>query len=245
MDVVVAGAELQNLNKCSANARKRRGSSSIAGAIFIEAIMLATYGSGPGTKLGPYEIIAPLGAGGMGEVYRARDGRLTREVAIKVLSPAFSTDADRLHRFGSEARAAGLLNHANILSIYDIGVVDSSPFVVSELLEGATLREKLRDGGLSPRKAAEFAIQISRGLGAAHGKGIVHRDLKPVLERVATADWLPNGQDMLVGPRSRRTSAGGVSRWQSDLRQHGLDLFSARISRRHHGRSGCSSSVLE
>src|SRR3989442_4431635 len=96
-----------------------------------------------GTKLGPYEIIAPLGAGGMGEVYRARDTRLGRDVAVKVLPSTFSADADRLHRFEQEACAAGALNHPNILSIYDVGTHDGSPYVVSELLEGETLRQRI------------------------------------------------------------------------------------------------------
>ena len=96
-----------------------------------------------GTKLGPYEVLAPLGAGGMGEVYRARDSRLGREVAIKVISGAFSTDAERLHRFEQEARAAAALNHPNILAVHDIGTHDGVPFIVSELLEGETLRERL------------------------------------------------------------------------------------------------------
>src|SRR6266849_7323130 len=132
-----------------------------------------------GTKLGPYEITSPLGAGGMGEVYRARDNRLGREVAIKVLPPSVSQNADRLLRFEQEARAAGLLNHPNILSIYDIGTIAGVPYMVSELLEGRTLRESLRAMPLSLHKAIEFGIQIAHGLGAAHEKGIVHRDLKP------------------------------------------------------------------
>ena len=132
-----------------------------------------------GTRLGPYEILAPLGAGGMGEVYRARDTRLGREVAVKVLPPAFSADPDRLHRFEQEARAASALNHPNILAIYDVGTHGEAPFVVSELLEGETLRERLAGSGLSARKAVDCGIQIAEGLAAAHEKGIVHRDLKP------------------------------------------------------------------
>jgi eukaryotic-like serine/threonine-protein kinase len=132
-----------------------------------------------GSRLGPYEIVAPLGAGGMGEVYRARDPRLGREVAVKVLPASFSKDADRLRRFEHEARAAGVLNHPNITAVYDIGSVEGSPYVVSELLEGETLRSRLAGGALSTRKALDYAIQIARGLAAAHEKGIVHRDLKP------------------------------------------------------------------
>lgn len=132
-----------------------------------------------GTKLGPYEIVAPIGAGGMGEVYRARDARLHREVAIKILPISFSADSDRLQRFAQEARAAAALNHPNILSIYDIGDDHGAPYVVSELLEGETLRDHLRSGSLSARKAIDYARQIASGLAAAHEKGIVHRDLKP------------------------------------------------------------------
>jgi Tol biopolymer transport system component len=132
-----------------------------------------------GARLGPYEILAPLGAGGMGEVYRARDPRLAREVAIKILPASFSADPDRLKRFEQEARAAGVLNHPNITAVYDIGTHDGEPYVVSELLEGETLRARLAGGALPPRRAIEYAIQIALGLAAAHEKGIVHRDLKP------------------------------------------------------------------
>jgi serine/threonine protein kinase len=132
-----------------------------------------------GSRLGPYEIVSPLGAGGMGEVYRAKDPRLGREVAVKVLPVSFSKDPDRLRRFEHEARAAGVLNHPNITAVYDIGSHDGAPYVVSELLEGETLRARLAAGPLSARKALDYAIQIARGLAAAHEKGIVHRDLKP------------------------------------------------------------------
>src|SRR5499427_4494401 len=132
-----------------------------------------------GNRLGPYEILAPLGAGGMGEVYRARDPRLGRDVAIKVLPASFSKDADRLKRFEQEARAAGVLNHPNVTIVYDIGTHDAAPYVVQELLEGETLRAELAGGRLSLRKAIDYAIQIAQGLAAAHEKGIIHRDLKP------------------------------------------------------------------
>src|SRR5271168_1027454 len=133
----------------------------------------------PGAKLGPYEVIALLGAGGMGEVYRARDSRLKREVAIKVLPQALSLDADRLRRFEQEALATAALNHPNILAVFDIGTSDGSPYVVSELLEGETLRERLRSGPIAVRKTLDYALQIAHGLAAAHEKGIIHRDLKP------------------------------------------------------------------
>ena len=132
-----------------------------------------------GSRLGPYEVLSPLGAGGMGEVYRAKDPRLGRDVAIKVLPASFSTDADRLRRFEQEARAAGLLNHPNITAVYDIGTHDGAPYVVSELLEGENLRAALAGGRPSMRRAVDWATQIAQGLAAAHDKGIIHRDLKP------------------------------------------------------------------
>ncbi|HTW32169.1 MAG TPA: protein kinase, partial [Candidatus Sulfotelmatobacter sp.] len=132
-----------------------------------------------GTQLGPYEILSLLGAGGMGEVYRARDSRLKREVAIKVLPRALSADAERLRRFEQEALATAALNHPNILAVFDIGTNEGAPYVVSELLEGETLRERLRSGAIPVRKTLDYAMQMARGLAAAHEKGIVHRDLKP------------------------------------------------------------------
>src|SRR5215831_5173899 len=132
-----------------------------------------------GSRLGPYEILSPLGAGGMGEVYRARDTRLGREVAIKVLPASLSADPDRLRRFEQEARAAGLLNHPSITQVYDLGTHEGAPYVVHELLEGETLRAVLATGPLPPRRAVDYAIPMAQGLAAAHEKGIVHRDLKP------------------------------------------------------------------
>jgi serine/threonine protein kinase len=132
-----------------------------------------------GSKLGPYEIQSPLGAGGMGEVYRAKDTRLGRDVALKVLPESFTRDVDRLRRFEQEARAVAALSHPNILAIHDIGEQHGSPFLVSELLEGETLRQALDRGPLSQRKTIEYGVQIAHGLAAAHEKGIVHRDLKP------------------------------------------------------------------
>src|SRR5947207_793484 len=133
----------------------------------------------PGTRFGPYEIVSPLGAGGMGVVYRARDTRLGRDVAIKVLQAEYANDAERLRRFEQEARATSTLNHPNILSVFDVGTWEGSPYIVSELLEGVTLREHLRAGKLPDKKGLDFASQVARGLAAAHQKGIVHRDLKP------------------------------------------------------------------
>jgi Tol biopolymer transport system component len=132
-----------------------------------------------GTKLGPYEILAPLGAGGMGEVYRAKDTRLGRDVALKILPEFFARDADRLRRFEQEARAVAALNHPNILAVFDIGQHNGSPFLVSELLEGETLRARLDRGALPQRKTIEYGVQVAHGLAAAHEKGIIHRDLKP------------------------------------------------------------------
>src|SRR3954471_21948784 len=132
-----------------------------------------------GTRLGPYEILAPIGAGGMGEVYRARDERLKRDVAVKVLPASFSHEDDRLRRFEHEAQAAGALNHPNIIAVYDLGSQDGAPYIVTELLEGETLRVRLSGGALPVRKAIDYAVQIAKGLAAAHEKGIIHRDLKP------------------------------------------------------------------
>jgi serine/threonine protein kinase len=148
--------------------------------------------------LGPYRIVALLGAGGMSEVYRAHDPRLGRDVAIKVLPPELATDPDRLRRFEREARAVAALNHPNILAVFDVGVAAGPApareagslvppgeppatvsYIVSELLEGETLRERLKNGGLGVRKAVETAVQIAQGLAAAHERGIIHRDLKP------------------------------------------------------------------
>ena len=133
----------------------------------------------PGQGIGAYKILALLGRGGMGVVYRARDERLRREVAIKVLPASFAHDADRLRRFEQEAHATSALNHPNILTIYDIGAHEGAPFIVTELLEGEELRAQLEQGALLARRALECAQQIATGLAAAHEKGIVHRDLKP------------------------------------------------------------------
>ncbi len=133
----------------------------------------------PGTKIDSYEILDPLGAGGMGEVYRARDPILKREVAIKVLPAYVSQDPDRLRRFEQEAQAAAALNHPNILAVHRFGTFEGAPYMVSELLEGGTLGRQLSHGPLPVRKAIDYGVQIASGLAAAHEKGIVHRDLKP------------------------------------------------------------------
>src|SRR5215813_5156117 len=133
----------------------------------------------PGTKLGEYEVVGLLGSGGMGEVYRARDTRLARDVAIKVLPSFYSNDPDRLRRFEQEARAAAALNHPNILAVHQLGSYNGAPYLVEELLEGETLRGQLQRGRLTVRKAIDYGVQIVRGLAAAHERGITHRDLKP------------------------------------------------------------------
>src|SRR5499427_10345587 len=132
-----------------------------------------------GSRLGPYEILAPLGAGGMGEVYRARDTRLSREVAIKVLPAELAADAGRLSRFEKEAKSASALNHPNIVTIYDIGSEGGVSYIAMERVEGVTLRELLVGGALPMRKLFQIAPQIADGLSKAHDAGIVHRDLKP------------------------------------------------------------------
>jgi len=157
-----------------------------------------------GAKLGPYEILAPLGAGGMGEVYRARDGRLGRDVAVKVLPEKFTTDPEAVARFEREAFAVAALSHPNILSIFDFGQEGAVSFVVTELLEGETLREKLAAGPLPARKAADYAAQIARGLSAAHSRGVIHRDLKPE-NLFVTKDGFVKILDFGL---ARRTAAG-------------------------------------
>ena len=132
-----------------------------------------------GTRVGPYEIVGWLGSGGMGDVYRARDPRLGRDVAIKLINDRLASDRDRLRRFQQEARAAGQLNHPGIVAVYDVGTYQDTPYIVSELLEGETLRHRLRGGPIGPRRAIDLARQIALGLAAAHAKGIVHRDVKP------------------------------------------------------------------
>src|ERR1700735_1544344 len=161
-----------------------------------------------GQRLGSYEILSAIGAGGMGEVYRAHDTRLGRDVAIKVLPAHFSSDPDRLRRFEQEARAAAALNHPNILAVHQLGTYEGMPYLVSALLHGETLREALRRGALPLRKATDYAMQIANGLAAAHEKGIVHRDLKPenlFITRDGRIKILDFGLAKLTG----QTSTGG------------------------------------
>jgi Tol biopolymer transport system component len=166
-----------------------------------------------GSQIGPYTITSPLGAGGMGEVYRARDTRLGRDVALKVLPASSSTDPDRLQRFEQEARATAALNHPNILALYDIGRSEGGPFIVTELLEGQTLRDSLERGAMPVRKALEYAVQIARGLAAAHERGIVHRDLKPdnvFVTSTGHVKILDFGLAKLVGPEPALADAADL-----------------------------------
>jgi serine/threonine protein kinase len=158
-----------------------------------------------GTRLGPYEIVAPIGVGGMGEVYRARDTRLGRDVAIKVLPAEFAADPERLRRFEQEAKAVAGLDHPNILAIHDVGTHQGAPYIVTELLEGESLRERLQDGAIPVRKAVEIAVQVAQALAAAHEKGIVHRDIKPgnvFVTRDCRVKLLDFGIAKLLVPRS-------------------------------------------
>ncbi len=132
-----------------------------------------------GTRIDQYEIVGPLGSGGMGEVYRAKDSKLGRNVAIKVLREEGASNPDRLKRFELEARSASALNHPNLITIYDIGRVGSTPYIAMELVEGQTLREILSSGAIGTRKMLQWAAQAADGLAKAHASGIVHRDLKP------------------------------------------------------------------
>src|SRR5579864_9094840 len=132
-----------------------------------------------GQLIGHYRVLEKIGAGAMGEVFRARDERLQRDVALKLIKPASSANPDHVRRFEQEARAAAALNHPNIVAIYDVGTDNGTPYIVSELLEGQTLRKALAEGAVPVRRAADYALQIVQGLIAAHERRIVHRDLKP------------------------------------------------------------------
>jgi hypothetical protein len=163
-----------------------------------------------GDRVGPYEVVAPLAVGGMGEVYRARDVRLGRDVAIKVLPASLAGDQERLLRFEQEAQAAGSLNHPSVVVVHDVGTHGGAPYLVTELLEGQTLRERLSSGPLPARRAVEVAAQVADGLAAAHDRGIVHRDLKPgnvFLTRDGRAKILDFGLAKVTGPRGVDTEA--------------------------------------
>ena len=163
-----------------------------------------------GSRLGPYEILGPLGAGGMGEVYKARDTRLAREVAIKVLPADVASDRERLARFEQEARSASALNHPNIVVVYDIGRADSTSYIAMELVEGKTVRELGAAGPLSFKRALSIAAQAADGLAKAHAAGIVHRDLKPENIMVSSDGFvkiLDFGLAKLVEPKSDQSKA--------------------------------------
>ncbi|HET7451471.1 MAG TPA: serine/threonine-protein kinase, partial [Thermoanaerobaculia bacterium] len=158
-----------------------------------------------GTRLGPYEILSPLGAGGMGEVYRARDTRLGREVAIKTLPEELAADPERLRRFEGEARSASALNHPNIVTIYDVGREGTITYLAMELVEGTSLRDAIESRPMPPKRLLGIGAQIADGLAAAHEKGIVHRDLKPenvMIDRGGRAKILDFGLAKLVSPVS-------------------------------------------
>jgi eukaryotic-like serine/threonine-protein kinase len=166
----------------------------------------------PNTQLGPYKITSLIGTGGMGEVYRAHDPRLARDVAVKVLPASFTADTDRLRRFEQEARAVAALNHPNIVSIYDIGSENGVHYIVSELLEGETLRQRVNLGPIPPRKAIDLGVQLANGLAAAHERGIVHRDLKPenvFLTRSGRLKILDFGLAKLRRPREQAETVDG------------------------------------
>jgi eukaryotic-like serine/threonine-protein kinase len=168
----------------------------------------------PGTRLGPYEIVSPLGAGGMGEVYRARDTRLGREVAVKVLLPEVSGDDSRRRRFEQEARSASALNHPNIVTVYDVGSVDSTIYLAMELVEGRTVRDLLADGALPSRKMLDVAVQVAEGLAKAHEAGLVHRDLKPE-NLIVSKDGFVKILDFGLAKLTELTSSDGSSTLQT------------------------------
>jgi serine/threonine-protein kinase len=184
-----------------------------------------TAGALAGRQIGPYLVTSLLGVGGMGEVYRATDTRLGRDVAMKVLPVAASTNPDQLRRFEQEARAAAALNHTNILAVFDVGTHDGTPYLITELLEGETLRDRLRYGALPVRQAIDYAVQIAMGLSAAHDKGIVHRDVKPENVFITTdgrAKILDFGVAKLVEGPGGQHPAGSLVATQGDATTPGM-----------------------
>jgi serine/threonine protein kinase len=183
-----------------------------------------------GDKLGPYEVSARIGAGGMGEVWRARDTRLGRDVAIKILTRTGSSDADRIRRFEVEMKAVGRLSHPNVLAVFDVGSHEGSPYLVSELLEGETLRDRLDRGPLPARFVATTAVEIAQGLAAAHAAGVVHRDLKP--ENVFVTQTAGSSSSISVSPSSS-------SRGRPRLRRSGRSETAARSRSRASSSGRC------
>ena len=163
-----------------------------------------------GRRLGPYEIVARLGAGGMGEVYRARDTRLDRDVAVKVLRPDMAADSDRLQRFEQEARAASALKHPNILTVYDIGRDHETAYLAMEWIDGETLRALLARGRLPVPRLLDIARQLAEGLAKAHGAGIVHRDLKPENVMVSADGFVGHQDSVLAVPALDRAAQRGL-----------------------------------
>jgi eukaryotic-like serine/threonine-protein kinase len=183
-----------------------------------------------GTRLGPYEITALLGAGGMGEVYRARDTKLGREVALKVLLGEVSADPDRRRRFEAEARSASALNHPNIVTVYDIDAEDSTIYIAMELVEGKMLRELILDGALPVRKTLDIAVQAAEGLAKAHAAGIVHRDLKPenlMISKDGYVKILDFGLAKLVEPVREREGLSALQTMAAPATQPGTVLGTA------------------
>ncbi|HEY7862766.1 MAG TPA: serine/threonine-protein kinase, partial [Thermoanaerobaculia bacterium] len=173
----------------------------------------------PGSMVGPFEVLGPLGAGGMGEVYRARDTRLGREVALKVLPRQLLSNREGLVRFAQEARAASSLNHPNIVTIFEIGTADNSPFLAMELIDGQTLRDLLDAGPVPIRRAIDLAAQVSDGLAKAHEAGIVHRDLKPDNIMVSKDGF---AKILDFGIAKLQTPTGGSSPAETGLTQTGF-----------------------
>src|SRR3990172_6363953 len=174
----------------------------------------------PNTRLGSYEIVAPLGAGGMGEVYRARDTRLDRDVAVKVLPEQLARDAERIARFQREAKVLASLNHPNIAAIHGFEEVEGKRFLVMELVEGATLADRLHDGALSVEDALTIGRQIAEALEAAHERGIIHRDLKPANVKI-TPDGAVKVLDFgLAKALSADTSASAIQNSPTITVQH-------------------------
>src|SRR5271167_1662461 len=192
--------------------------SQFLGAAAPDVLRLAPSTLVSGTKLGPYEILELLGAGGMGEVERARDARLDRMVALKILPAAFSADSDRLQRFAQEARSASALNHPNIVTIYELGQDGSTHYIAMELVEGKTLRELLVAGSLTIRKVIEIAAQVAEGLAKAHEASIAHRDLKPenlMLSRDGFVKILDFGLAKAVSTGEELPEMATASAWQT------------------------------